>query len=72
MKLNANAVFVMPTKLIQLNALGFLAIEHYNIVTTLTPSAWVVMGTSFCLILLIRRIPKKKPRGRKRTFQPYA
>ena len=54
------------------HALGFLAIEHYNIVTTLTPSAWVVMGTSFCLILLIRRIPKKKPRGRKRTFQPYA
>lgn len=54
------------------HALALLAIEHYNIVTTLTPSAWVFMGSTFCLILLIRRIPKKKPRGRKRSFQPYA
>ena len=53
------------------HSMGLLAIEHYNIVTSLNPITWIIVGSLFCIALLIRRIPVRKPKQPKATLQPY-
>lgn len=53
------------------HTMSLLAIEQYNIVTILNPISWATIGFGFSALLLIRRIPAKKPKNRKRNFRPY-
>jgi hypothetical protein len=50
---------------------GLLAVQNYNIITMFNPVLWILIGTTFCIVLLHRRIKVRKPKDRKRKFRPH-
>lgn len=52
--------------------MSLLAIQQYNVVTLLNPISWMIVAFSFSVLILIRRIPTRKPRRIMKTSQPFS
>lgn len=53
--------------------MSLLAVQHYNIVTLLNPISWMIVAFGFSILILVRRIPAKKPkRVVAKNAQPFS